>query len=39
MVSTVVASFTALSLSPLPGMLEFPGTHFMKMDDKMDDMH
>ena len=34
-----VASFTALSASPSPGMLEFPGTHFMKMDDKMDDMH
>ena len=37
--SIVVASFAALSARSLLGMLECPGTHYMKMDDEMDDMH
>ena len=38
-VSIVVAAFAALSARSLPGMLECPGTHCMKMDDEMDDIH
>ena len=37
--SIVVASFTALSARPLPGMLECPSIHFMKIDDEIDNMH
>ena len=37
--SIAVASFTALSARSLPGMLEYPGTQYRKMDDEMDDMH
>ena len=37
--SIVAASLVALSASSLLGMLEYPGTRWMKMDDEMDDMH
>ena len=37
--SVVVASFAARSANTLPGMFEFTGTYFMKMDDEMDIMH
>ena len=37
--SIVVVSFTALSASLLPGMLRCPGTHCMKVDDEMNDIH
>ena len=37
--SIVFASFDAQSVKSLPGMLECLGTHCMKMDDEMDDMH
>ena len=36
LVATVVASFAALSARPLPGMTEWPGIHWMKMEDKME---
>ena len=35
----VVASFTALSARSLPVITEYPGTHLMKMDNEVDDMH
>ena len=37
--SIVVVSFAALSRRSLPGMLEYPGTHCMKMYDEMNDIH
>ena len=36
--ATVVASFAALFARPLPEMLEFPGTHWMKTFDEVEDM-
>ena len=36
--ASVVASFTALSVRLLPGKLERPSTHWMKIVDKMQDM-
>ena len=35
----VVTFFVVLTEKSLPGLLECPGTHCMKMVDEMDDMH
>ena len=35
----MVDSFAAVTARSLPGMLECPGTHCIKMDDEVDDIH
>ena len=35
-VAVVVASLAALSARSLPGMAEWPGIHWMKMEDEME---
>ena len=35
-VAMIVASLAALLARPLPGMAEWPGIHWMKMEDEME---